>query len=58
MQKEENVVNAPENVGLREEAGAGCTSEIKRRVPKKQARKARAEHQMKCCLEPGEKTRR
>ena len=40
---------------LREEAAARCTAKIKRRVLKKQARKARAEHQVKCCLVPGKK---
>ena len=45
----------PENVGLREEAAARCTAKIKRKVLKKQARKARAEHQVKCFLEQGKK---
>ena len=41
-------MNTPENVKLREEAAA------RRKVLKKQARKARAHHQVKC-LEPGKK---
>ena len=45
----------PENVSLREEAAARCTKKIKRQVLKKQARKARGEHLVKCCLEPGKK---
>ena len=45
----------PENVRLREEAAARCTKMIKRKVLKKQARKARAEHLVKCCLEPRKK---
>ena len=47
---------APENVRLREEAAARYTEKIiKRRILKKQARKARAEHHVRCCLEPGRK---
>ena len=42
-----------ENVRIREEAAAKCTKVIKKRVLKKQARKARAEHLVKCCLAPG-----
>ena len=38
----------------REEAAARCTNKVKRRVLKKQARKARAEHLVKGCLELGE----
>ena len=37
---------------LREELAAICTKKIKRRVLKKQARKARAEHLVTCCLTP------
>ena len=44
---------AKENVRLREEAAARCTARIKRKVLQKQAWKARAEHQVKCCLQPG-----
>ena len=40
-----------ENVRLREEAAARCTAKIKWKVLKKQDRKARAEHQVKCCLQ-------
>ena len=42
--------STPENVRLREEAAARCTASIKRKVLKKQARKARAG-----CFEPGKK---
>ena len=38
---------------IREEAAARCTKVIKRRVLKKQARKARAEHMVKSSLAPG-----
>ena len=43
-----------QNFRLRKEAAARCTAKTKRKVLKKQARKARAEHLVKCCLEPGE----
>ena len=45
-------MSTPENVRLREEAAARCTTKIKRRVLRRQARKARAEHLVKCSLEP------
>ena len=48
-------MSTPENVRLREEAAARCTAKIKRRILRKQARKARAEHVAKCSLEPGKK---
>ena len=48
-------MSTPESVKLREEAAARCTKKIKRKVLKKQARKARADHLVKCCLEPGKK---
>ena len=44
----------PENVGVLEEAAARCTAKINK-VLKKQVRKARAGHLVKCCLEPGRK---
>ena len=53
--KRKILMNTPENVRLREEAAARCTAKIKRKVLKKQARKARAEHHVRCCLEPGKK---
>ena len=46
---------SPENVRRREEAAARCTAKIKRKVVKTQARKARAEHLVTCCSEPGKK---
>ena len=58
-ERENIILSVPENVRLHEEAAARCTAKIKRSVLKKQARKARAEHQVKCCLEPGkEKAKR
>ena len=48
-------MSAPKNVPLREDAGVRCTAKINWKVLKKQARKARAEHLVKCCLEPGKK---
>ena len=52
----ENIIQSyPENVRSREEAAARCTKKIWRRVLKKQARKAKAEHLVKGCLEPGKK---
>ena len=52
----ENIIQStPENVRFREEAAARCTKKIWRRVLKKQARKARAEHLVRGCLEPGKK---
>ena len=44
-------LSTPENVRSREEAAARCTAKIKRKVLKEQARKASAEHLVKCCLE-------
>ena len=52
--KRKIVMSTPETVRLREEAAARCTAKIKRGVLKKQARKARAEHHVRCCLEPGQ----
>ena len=53
--REKVVQSTLENVRLREAAAARCTKKMKRRVLKKQARKARAEHLVKCCLETGKK---
>ena len=47
-------MRTPEYVRLREEAAARCTAKIKRRVLRRQARKARAEH-LRCSLVPGKK---
>ena len=47
-QREEHMMSTPENVRLPEEAAARCTTKLKRRVLRKQARKARAEHLVKC----------
>ena len=49
------MMRTTENVRLREEAAARCTAKIKRRVLRKQARNARAEHLVRCSLEPGKK---
>ena len=46
---------APDDVRIREEAAARCTKKIKRRVLKKQARRARVKPSVKCSLEPGKK---
>ena len=43
-QKEKEIMSTPVSVRLREEAAARCTAKIKRRVLRRQARKARAEH--------------
>ena len=48
-------MRTPENVRLREEAAARCTTKIKRRVLRRQARNARAEHLVRCSSEPGKK---
>ena len=50
----ENIIQStPENVRFREEAAARCTKKIWRRVLKKQARKARAEHLVKAAWNQG-----
>ena len=43
-QREKTITSTPENVRPREEAAARCTAKIKRRILRKQARKARAEN--------------
>ena len=48
-------MSTPENVRLPEEAAARCTTKLKRRVLRKQARKARAEHVVKCSWNLGRK---
>ena len=48
-------MSTPETVRLREEAAARCTTKIKRRVLRRQARNAGAEHLVRCTLEPGKK---
>ena len=54
--KKRNImISTPESVRLREEAAARCTAKIKKRKLKNQARKARAEHHVRCSLEPGKK---
>ena len=47
-QREEDMMSTREKVRLPEEAAARCTTKLKRRVLRKQARKARAEHLVKC----------
>ena len=54
-QREKEIMSTPDNVRLREEAAARSTEKIKRRVLRKQARKAGAEHLVKCSMEPGKK---
>ena len=47
----ENIAKrTPENVRIRGEALVWCTKVIKRKVLKKQARKARAEHLVNCSV--------
>ena len=53
--KENELMGAPERVRLREEAAARCAEKIKWRAPRRQARKASAEHLVRCSLEPGKK---
>ena len=48
-------MSTPDYVRFREEAAAKCTARIKRKVLKKHARNARAEHLVICCLEPVKK---
>ena len=47
-----------DDVRIREEAATKCTKVITRRVLKKQARSARDEHLVKCCLAPGKRNAR
>ena len=47
-----------DDVRIREEAATKCTIVITRRVLKKQARSARDEHLVKCCLAPGKRNAR
>ena len=54
-EREQIIQSTPQNVSLREEAAAKCTKKIQRKVLKKQARKARADHLVKRCLELGKK---
>ena len=54
-QRDKEIMSTPENVRLREEAAARCTAKMKRRTLRKQARKARGEHLVKCILGLGEK---
>ena len=51
--RDKAVKETPENVRIREEAAARCTKVITRRVLKKQARKTRSDHLVKCSLMPG-----
>ena len=54
IDRDKAVKHTPRNVRMREEAVAGCTKVIKRKVlKKKQARKARADHLVKCSMMPG-----
>ena len=47
VDREKAVYQTPESVRIREEAAARCTKVVERRVLKKQARKARADHLVK-----------
>ena len=53
QKREKNVKRTLENVRICEEAAARCTKVIKRRLLKKHARKARAEHLVNCSSAPG-----
>ena len=52
------MMRTSESVRLREEAAARSTAKFKRRVLRKQARNARAEHLGRCSLVPGKKAKR
>ena len=54
-QKEKGMMRTPKNVWPREEAAARCTAKIRRRVLRRQARKARVEHLIRCNFGAGEK---
>ena len=54
-QREKGIMSTPENVRLREEAAARCSAKTKRRVLRRQAKKVRTEHFVRCSLEPGKK---
>ena len=54
-ERESSLQRTPDDVRMREEAAARCTKVIKREVLKKQVRKARAQHLVKCCLTLGKK---
>ena len=51
--RDKTMKEIPENVRIRKEAVARCTKVIKRKMLKKQPRKARADHLVKCSLKPG-----
>ena len=51
FERDKEVKQTPEKVRTREEAAARCTQAIKRRVLRKQARTARADHAVKCCID-------
>ena len=54
-QREKEIMSVLETVRLREEAAARCTAINERKVLRKQARKARAEHLVKFSMEPEKK---
>ena len=54
-ESEKIIMSMLDNVRLCEEAAARCTAKVERKVLKKQAREAGAEHLVNCCLEPGKK---
>ena len=51
--RDKEVMRTPGEVRMREEAAARCTKLINKRVLRKQARKAEADHLMKCSMMPG-----
>ena len=58
FERDKEVKQTPEKVRTREEAAARCTQAIKRKVLRKQARKAKADHGVKCSIVPGKKIRK
>ena len=51
--RDKNMKETPESVRIREDAAARCTQVSTRNVLKKQARKTKADHLVKCRLMPG-----
>ena len=54
-ERQKEVTRTPKLVTLKEEAAARCKRPIERKVLRNQARRARADHAVKCSLMPGKK---
>ena len=54
-ERQKEVMRTPKPVTLKQEAAARCTRPIDRKVLRNQARRARADHAVKCSLMPGKK---